>query len=53
MGYALATRLRCTVCGAEVLVAQTGSGVLKCCDTEMTDDASNPAGDKQDREGSE
>jgi len=43
MGYAIATRLHCAVCGAEVLVTQPGSGVLKCCESEMSDGSPSAA----------
>jgi hypothetical protein len=52
MGHALATRLHCTRCGAEVLVTQEGSGVLRCCDTEMSTGSAGaaPAGGGQEED---
>jgi hypothetical protein len=53
MGHALATRLHCKTCGAEVLVTQEGSGVLRCCDEEMSLGSSGdaPIGKEQEEAG--
>jgi hypothetical protein len=45
MTYALATRLHCTQCGAEVLVTQPGTGILRCCGMEMSEGAAREPAD--------
>ena len=31
MGYPVATRLRCSTCGAEFVVVEMGEGTIECC----------------------
>lgn len=50
MGYPMATRVQCDVCNAEVLVVQPGSGTLRCCDAEMTVEASKGGNITKDEE---
>lgn len=31
MGFPVATRVKCTTCGAELLVVEAGEGTAECC----------------------
>jgi hypothetical protein len=31
VGYPVATRLRCSTCGAEFVVVEAGEGTIECC----------------------
>lgn len=53
MGYAVATRLKCSTCGAEFLVVEAGEGTLECCGVPVAPSAGAQAGNAGEAKGGE